>query len=186
MTFAVGDWEVRLIGSDGLTEGETAGVVALLRALVAGGAALGWVEPPPAAEVAALLETLTAAVPSGDAAIALAVLPTDGGEEVAGFGYWRRYGRPTHRPNADLEKLAVDPDRQGLGLGRTLLTALIAAALRHRIEVLTLDLRGDNTRAAALYKKLGFHQYGRLDRFVAVGEARYDKLLYALDLRELR
>ncbi|WP_307798310.1 GNAT family N-acetyltransferase [Actinoplanes flavus] len=179
----MGDWEVRLIGSDGLTEGETAGVVALLRALVAGGAALGWVEPPPAAEVRALLETLAAAVPSGDAAIALAVLPTD---EVAGFGYWRRYGRPTHWHSADLEKLAVDPDRQGLGLGRTLVTTLIAAALRHRVEVLTLDLRGDNTRAAALYKKLGFHQYGRLDRFVAVGEARYDKLLYALDLRELR
>jgi hypothetical protein len=34
-----------------------------------------------------------------------------------------------------------------------------------------------------LYESLGFHQYGRIERFVAVGERRYDKLLYALDLR---
>ncbi|MEV0902474.1 GNAT family N-acetyltransferase [Actinoplanes sp. NPDC049802] len=176
------DWEVRLIGSDGLTTAETAGVVALLRALVADGAALGWTGPPPPAEVEALLAALIAAVPAGDVALAVAFA----GQKAAGFGYWRRHHRPTHRPHADLERLAVDPDRQGTGLGRTLLTTLIAAALRHRIEVLTLDLRADNTRAAALCKKMGFHQYGRLDRFVAVGDARYDELLYALDLRELR
>ncbi|MFC7532878.1 hypothetical protein [Actinoplanes sp. GCM10030250] len=52
-----------------------------------------------------------------------------------------------------------------------------------RSGVLTLDLRGDNSGAAALYRSAGFHQYGRLERFVAVGGARYDKLLYALDLR---
>ena len=45
------------------------------------------------------------------------------------------------------------------------------------------DLRADNTRAATLYESLGFTLYGRLPRFVAVGNRRYDKLFYALDLR---
>ena len=183
----MGDREVRLIGSGGPGEQEIAGIAGLLRDLVADGAALGWTHPPAVTEVRDLIAAITAGIPAGDAAMALAVLHGAGGaERVAGFGYWRRYQRPTHRPHADLERLAVDPAAQGRGLGRTLLSALIAAALRHRVEVLTLDLRGDNSAAAALYKKVGFHQYGRLENFVAVGAARYDKLLYALDLRELR
>ncbi|MDI6104894.1 GNAT family N-acetyltransferase [Actinoplanes sp. NEAU-A12] len=183
----MGDWEVRLIGSGGTTEREAAGIAALLRGLVADGAALGWVAPPSAEEVGALIADLVAGVPAGDTASAVAVAFTAGGdEEVAGFGYWRRYRRPTHRPHADLEELAVAPGRQGLGLGRALLSTLIAAALRQGVEVLTLDVRGGNTRAEALAQKLGFHQYGRLENFVAVGDARHDKLFYALDLRELR
>ena len=62
------------------------------------------------------------------------------------------------------------------------MTQLIAAARAAGIEVLTLDLRGDNLRAAALYEALGFRQYGRLERFVAVGDRRWNKLLYVLDL----
>jgi len=63
------------------------------------------------------------------------------------------------------------------------MTELVAAARAARVEVLTLDLRGDNVAAAALYESLGFRRYGRLERFVAVGDDRWDKLFYALDLR---
>ncbi len=180
---------MRLVGSGGVSDRELAGVTGLLRGLVAGGAALGWVEPPGAGEIRDLLDGLVADIPGGDAAVAIAVASTadgDVGDEVAGFGYWRRYRRPTHRPHADLEKLAVAPGRQGTGLGRALMSVLIAAALDRQVEMLTLDLRGDNARAAALYRGLGFQQYGRLENFVAVGAARYDILLYALDLREPR
>jgi ribosomal protein S18 acetylase RimI-like enzyme len=151
----------------------------LFRRLVADGAALGWVDPPSVAEVTALLGEVTAAARDGDAA--LAIVAEDG--RVAGLGYWMRYARPTHRPHADIEKVAVDPDFQGRGVGRRLMAELIAAARAARIEVLTLDLRGDNERAAALYESVGFRQYGRLPDFVAVGERRWDKLFYALDLR---
>jgi ribosomal protein S18 acetylase RimI-like enzyme len=81
-----------------------------------------------------------------DAALATAWL--DG--QLRGLGFWRRYAPPTHRPHADLEKLAVDPSWQRRRLGRGLMNELISAAEEAGIEVLTLDLGGDNHRAAAL------------------------------------
>jgi ribosomal protein S18 acetylase RimI-like enzyme len=155
------------------------GVHELLAGLVADGAALGWVDPPTLHEVSALLGDVASAARSGDAAIRGVYLD----DRLAGFGYWRRYARPTHQPHADLEKLAVAPAAQRRGIGRRLTEALIADARAARIEVLTLDLRGDNDAAWSLYRSLGFEEYGRLRRFVAAGERRYDKVFLALDLR---
>ncbi|MEV5387971.1 N-acetyltransferase [Streptomyces sp. NPDC052721] len=147
--------------------------------LVSGGAALGWVEPPSRDEVGDLLGQVVSAVRAGDAALRAAYL--DG--QLVGWGYWLRYARPTHRPHADLEKIAVDAAVHGRGVGRALATALIADAREAGIEVLTLDARGDNINALYLYRSLGFTEYGRLPDFVAVGERRYDKVFYMLDFR---
>ncbi|MCL7380436.1 GNAT family N-acetyltransferase [Streptomyces sp. 35G-GA-8] len=147
--------------------------------LVGGGAALGWVEPPSRDEVADLLGHVVAAVRAGDAALRAAYLD----RRLVGLGYWLRYARPTHRPHADLEKIAVDAAAHGRGVGRALTAALIADARQTGIEVLTLDARGDNTHALHLYRSLGFTEYGRLPDFVAVGEHRYDKVFYMLDFR---
>lgn len=152
---------------------------ALLAGLVRDGAALGWVEPPARSEVAELLGDVVSAAQAGDGALRAACL--DG--RLAGLGYWLRYRRPTHRPHADLEKLAVDPAAQGRGVGRALTAALVADARTSGVEVLTLDARGDNAGAHRLYRSLGFTEYGRLPGFVAIGELRYDKVFYMLDLR---
>lgn len=159
--------------------GFTGQAAALLRRLVAGGAALGWVDPPEPGEVAALLQDVAAASERGDACLTGAWI----GQRLAGLGYWQRYARPTLRPHADIEKVAVAPDCQGRGVGRLLMTELVRSATGAGIEILTLDFRADNERAARLYRSLGFTEYGRLPRFVAVGPARYDKLFYARDLR---
>ncbi|MCN9244388.1 GNAT family N-acetyltransferase [Streptomyces sp. RY43-2] len=151
----------------------------ILADLVSGGAALGWVEPPSRDEVVDLLGHVVSAVRAGDAALRAAYLD----RRLVGFGYWLRYARPTHRPHADLEKIAVDAAAHGRGVGRALTTALIADAREAGIEVLTLDVRGDNTHALHLYRSLGFSEYGRLPDFVAVGEHRYDKVFSMLDLR---
>jgi ribosomal protein S18 acetylase RimI-like enzyme len=151
----------------------------LLQELVRGGAALGWSDPPPNAEVAKLLSDVATASGRGDACLLAAWL----GRELAGMGYWCRYARPTHWPHADIEKVAVAPGYQGRGVGRALMTGLITAATEAGVEVLTLDFRGDNERAVALYRSLGFAEYGRLPRFVAVGSSRYDKVCYFRDLR---
>ncbi|UUN25060.1 GNAT family N-acetyltransferase [Streptomyces sp. FIT100] len=151
----------------------------ILADLVRGGAALGWVEPPSRDEVAELLGHVVAAARDGDAALRAAYLD----RRLVGLGYWLRYARPTHRPHADLEKLAVAADAHGRGIGRALTAALIADAREAGVEVLTLDARGDNTHALCLYRSLGFTEYGRLPGFVAVGEHRYDKVFCMLDLR---
>ncbi|MFF9572924.1 GNAT family N-acetyltransferase [Streptomyces sp. NPDC014685] len=151
----------------------------ILADLVRGGAALGWVEPPPRHEVAELFSHIVSAVQAGDGALRAAYLD----RRLVGLGYWLRYARPTHRPHADLEKIAVDAAAHGRGVGRALTAALIADARRAGIEVLTLDARGDNGNALHLYRSLGFTEYGRLPGFVAVGESRYDKVFCMLDLR---
>jgi len=151
----------------------------LLADLVRHGAALGWVDPPGPDEVAALLGAVADDVASGDAALVLAHDDT----ALVGLGYWRRYRRPTHRPHADLERVAVARDRQGSGVGRALTEALVATARAAGVEQLTLDLRADNSVALALYEALGFRVYGRLTDFVAVGALRYDKVFCVRDLR---
>ncbi|MFF5106653.1 GNAT family N-acetyltransferase [Streptomyces sp. NPDC000134] len=151
----------------------------ILADLVGGGAALGWVEPPSPDEVADLVAQVVRAVRAGDGSLRAAYL----GGRLVGLGYWLRYTRPTHRPHADLEKVAVDAAVHGRGVGRALVAALVADAREAGIEVLTLDARGDNTHALRLYRSLGFREYGRLPDFVAVGERRYDKVFYLLDFR---
>ncbi|MGW8761065.1 N-acetyltransferase family protein [Streptomyces sp. NPDC055815] len=170
---------VELTSDPGLRERFVESAHRILADLVRGGAALGWVEPPSPDEVAELLDHVLAAVRAGDGALRATYVD----RRLVGFGYWLRYARPTHRPHADLEKLAVDSAAQGLGVGRALTVALIADAREAGIEVLTLDARGDNTNALHLYRTLGFTEYGRLPDFVAVGERRYDKVFYMLDFR---
>ena len=152
---------------------------AIFAELVSGGAALGWVDPPSKAEIAALLAKVRAASSAGDGALRLAYF----GDRLVGLGYWLRYERPTHRPHADLEKVAIAASAQGLGAGRLLTAALVDSAREAGIEVLTLDARGDSTRALHLYRTLGFREYGRLPNFVAVGDERYDKVFCMLDFR---
>ncbi|MCZ3388549.1 MAG: GNAT family N-acetyltransferase [Actinomycetia bacterium] len=154
-------------------------VTSLLGGLVASGAALGWVEPPARSEIERLLRELTAETAVGDAST---VVGRDG-QRLIGFGCWRRYQRPTHRPHADIGYVAVAADHQGRGVGRHLLDCLIHEARGSWVEQLTLDSRSDNNAALALWRSRGFVEYGRLADFVALGERRYDKTLLVLDLR---
>jgi ribosomal protein S18 acetylase RimI-like enzyme len=155
------------------------GVTTLLGDLVRSGAALGWVEPPAHEEIDELLGALTDESEVGDASTTLA----HEGQRLVAFGCWRRYQRPTHRPHADLPYLAVSRQHQAQGLGGVVLDHLIAEARAAHLEQLTLDSRGDNARAHALWRSRGFVEYGRLADFVAVGDARYDKTFWVLDLR---
>lgn len=154
----------------------------ILAGLVRDGAALGWIEPPSLDEVTRLLDHVAAAARTGDGALRAAYV--DG--RLVGLGYWLRHTRPTHRPHADMEKVAVAPAAHGRGIGRALTAALVADARAAGIEVLTLDARGDNLPALHLYRTLGFTEYGRLPAFVAIGRDRWDKVLLMLDLRRER
>lgn len=172
--------EVVLVdGPDNVKPGTVDVLTKLLDELVRGGAALGWTAPPTADEVSELLKALAAGSAEGDAALALARV----NGELAGVGYWRRYERPTHQPQADIEKVAVSPAAHRRGIGRALIQTLVEAASNACVEQLTADLRADNHASLALCTSLGFREYGRLPDFVAVGEDRYDKIMVVRDLR---
>ncbi|SHN46854.1 GNAT family N-acetyltransferase [Cryptosporangium aurantiacum] len=164
----------------GRLDDRTAGnLYSVVVAVVIGGGAIGWVGPPSRAEFDEWLDDVVAAAQAGDA---VAVLAGAAGGAIAGFGYWRRYARPTLRVNADLEKVFVAPADRGTGIGGRLVSLLAESARQAGIETLTLDVRGDNIGALRLYERLGFTEYGRRTGFVAVGPYRYDQVLLSLKL----
>ena len=61
---------------------------------------------------------------------------------------------------AEVQTIAVDPAREGAGLGTTLLTELLAEAARRGCDDVVLEVRADNARAQDLYRRFGFTQVG--------------------------
>ena len=59
---------------------------------------------------------------------------------------------------ATLFNIAIDPQKQGLGLGRQLLNELITQLRQKGILTLWLEVRESNKKAQALYDSLGFNQ----------------------------
>ncbi|WP_265520670.1 ribosomal protein S18-alanine N-acetyltransferase [Oerskovia flava] len=61
--------------------------------------------------------------------------------------------------------IGVDPALQHLGIGSTLLTALIDRARVLRAEAVLLEVRVDNDAALGMYAKFGFEQLGIRKRY---------------------
>jgi ribosomal-protein-alanine N-acetyltransferase len=61
---------------------------------------------------------------------------------------------------AEVQTIAVDPAREGFGLGATLLTELLSEAARRGCDDVVLEVRADNARAQELYRRFGFVQVG--------------------------
>ncbi len=76
---------------------------------------------------------------------------------------------PSGSEQGDIQTIAVDPSRRGMGLGRGLMHALITAARRRHVAELFLEVRADNPIARALYDSLGFEQIGVRPRYYRDG-----------------
>lgn len=61
---------------------------------------------------------------------------------------------------ADVQTIAVQTEWQGMGIGRALLSDLIAAARARGCREVFLDVRVDNRRARRLYRLTGFTDIG--------------------------
>ncbi|MBN6710286.1 ribosomal protein S18-alanine N-acetyltransferase [Haemophilus haemoglobinophilus] len=59
---------------------------------------------------------------------------------------------------ATLFNIAVDPEYQGQGLGKELLTELIKCLAERGIQTLWLEVRETNKKARLLYENLGFNE----------------------------
>lgn len=68
-------------------------------------------------------------------------------------------------PEADVMNLAVAPEWRNKGIGRALMTALIAQLHSRGITVLFLEVRVGNTPAQNLYRSLGFVEAGRRPKY---------------------
>jgi ribosomal protein S18 acetylase RimI-like enzyme len=86
------------------------------------------------------------------------------------------------RPNSSIARLysiAVAPHRSGQGIGPSLLSAAEEAALAHDRLYLRLEVHENNHRAIARYRKAGYREFGRHERYYEdKGHAlRFEKLL---------
>jgi [ribosomal protein S18]-alanine N-acetyltransferase len=79
-------------------------------------------------------------------------------DEVGIDGYVGLFAVP---PEGDVATIGVAPRSQGRGLGRRLLEALTAEAVRRGCTQLFLEVRVDNAPAIALYESAGFERQGR-------------------------
>jgi [ribosomal protein S18]-alanine N-acetyltransferase len=85
----------------------------------------------------------------------LLVVETAEAGGIAGFiGYWHIVDE------AHISTFAVHPQWRGRGLGRILLSAMIAEAVSLEVCMATLEVRAGNAAAQALYRNFGFVQEG--------------------------
>ena len=80
--------------------------------------------------------------------------------------------------------IAIRKTDWGQGLGKKILTELIAFAKNAGYELLELEVAADNTAAVELYKKLGFVVYGTRSHSLKLKSGEYyDELLMAMALK---
>ena len=67
---------------------------------------------------------------------------------------------PSGAEDADIQTVAVSAPARRQGLGRALVTALLAEAARRGARRVFLEVRADNPPAQELYRSLGFAEVG--------------------------
>ena len=150
----------------------------VLHAVVAAGGAIGWQSPPDRAATDTWLDGVLARVRAGDAA--LVVARVDG--VVRATATWQRDPAKVFENCAELGKVTAHPEARGLGLGRTVVAAIVDHARSAGLEVLYLGVRGNNHGAIELYEELGFREWGRLPNSISVGDERFDSVRMHLPL----
>lgn len=100
------------------------------------------------------------------------------GDEKAGYGEIRMVAG-----EAQIYNIAVAPEFRREGIGEALLRHMIEKAEDDGCTLVTLEVRGGNEAAMALYHKLGFREVGRRKGYYAKGGE--DAILMDLDLRTI-
>ena len=80
--------------------------------------------------------------------------------------------------------ISVKKSEWGKGIGSLLTEAVISFARQEaKAEIISLEVRSDNKRAAALYRKFGFRPIGTFTGFMKIGGKYIDCDIFQLDLR---
>jgi ribosomal protein S18 acetylase RimI-like enzyme len=178
----VSDLQTILIDQKSMRDTGTDRVIDGVHRLVADGVergeALGLSLPPTRADYRSHIGQLLADRVAGNAGLAAAA--KDG--VVVGTAQWRRSGYATRRALAEIDRVVVSPSAWGTGIGRALVEAVVADAQRHGVEVVTLEVRGNNHGAIALYESCAFTRCGLIPNAVANGSDRFDIVLMVREL----
>ena len=92
------------------------------------------------------------------------------------------YSRVAVPGEAEIRLLAVDPGLQGARLGEALMRASLERALEWGADALVLDTGARNTRAQALYERLGFARDPSREAGVSAGDV--DSFVYRFALQQ--
>jgi len=112
------------------------------------------------------------------------ILAETGGSVVGSAGIWciRNKEKIRHRAGFGI---SVDAAYWSLGIGRALAEACIECAIAAGYKQLELDVLAGNEKALALYRSLGFVEYGRNPRGINLRTSGYHELvLMRLELDE--
>lgn len=83
---------------------------------------------------------------------------------------------------AELLILSVDPNWQGRGIAKAVLSYMIQE-LEDYVAEMFLEVRESNEKAIGLYESLGFNSVGTRPAYYPRGKARENALIYARSLR---
>lgn len=98
-------------------------------------------------------------------------------QRVNGYGIMSVAAEEGHILN-----LCIRPTRQGQGLARLLLDALMATARDNGARTLFLEVRLSNEPARRLYARAGFCELGVRRGYYPASQGREDALIMAIDL----
>ena len=103
------------------------------------------------------------------------------GEKIVGNGIieCERAKRYSHRATLSITVLR---DCWGQGIGSQLMQKMVDFSKEHGIDVISLEVRADNSRAIALYEKFGFERIGTYKKFFKIKDSYFDALLMQLML----
>jgi|TARA_B110000879_G_scaffold140386_1_gene182842 ribosomal-protein-alanine N-acetyltransferase len=86
---------------------------------------------------------------------------------------------------AHLLNIAIDPEQQGLGLGRRWLGWAISWAVAQKSQTMFLEVRSGNLVALSLYESAGFNRIGLRRDYYPSLLGREDAVVMGLDLSGL-
>ena len=89
--------------------------------------------------------------------------------------------RLRHRRNLAITVLR---DYWGRGVGTGLMERMLAFARESGAELVSLEVRSDNERAKALYRKFGFVRFGTFPKYFKIGGQFFDVDCMTLELTE--
>lgn len=89
--------------------------------------------------------------------------------------------RLRHRRNLAITVLR---DYWGRGVGTGLMERMLAFARESGAELVSLEVRSDNERAKALYRKFGFVSFGTFPKYFKIGGQFFDVDCMTLELTE--